>query len=101
MTRAARVFQRIELIALAIGLSVGALSSVLVTWWGSLPVAFRELFRGGNIGGQFLAVAAIIGLVGLILFVVNLFSGIRGFWFWRLLGYSCFLISLTFFGSLV
>ena len=92
---------RTEIVALIIGLIGSGFSYALVSWWGLFPVDVREFFRGGNTGGQIIGFFAIIGLAGTLLMFANLITGLRRFWWLRLLGYISFLFLTISFGLAV
>jgi multisubunit Na+/H+ antiporter MnhG subunit len=92
---------KIEIISLILGLIGSVFMFALISWWELFPVDVRETFRGGNSGAQVMGVFIIVGLLGVFLMFYNLFSGLRNFWWLRLLGYMSFLFLTGSFASLV
>jgi len=79
-----RTFYGIELTALVIGIVGGLIAFVLTSWFGSLPQAFTGFFRLGTIGARLLVNVPIFALIGFVIFLVNLFAGLRRLWPLRL-----------------
>lgn len=64
----------IDIGMLAIGL-IGACTLLMINIaWPELPTETREIFRGGNKGAQFCAVAITIGVVGMTVMLFNFFT---------------------------
>ena len=86
---------RIEIAALIVGLVGAGVATGLIANWGALPVEVTDWFKPGQIGFMVLFSTWPIGLAGLVLMCVNLFTGSRKLWQLRLLGFACFPRSLT------
>ncbi|MBL1141884.1 MAG: hypothetical protein HND53_07640 [Proteobacteria bacterium] len=81
---------KIELTMLIIGLIGSGISYTLVNWGNTFPIELNMFFQSGNLGGQFIGIFALIGLIGYFVMFYNLFIGRRQLWWARLIGYFIF-----------
>ena len=96
-----KTFYGIELTALVIGIVGGLIAYALTSWFGSLPQAFTGFFRLGTTGARFLVNVPIVVLIGCVIFLINLFAGLRRLWSLRLIGFLLCFFSLIFYSLLL
>jgi len=84
---------RIEELMLWCGTVAAAWMTILARFHEALGRSVVEAFRGGSAGGIVLGVALAVGGLGLIFFLINIFSGARAHWPRRLTACLAFLVA--------
>lgn len=66
-----------------------------------LPDSIHEFFRGGNHGGVIIGLSILCGLLGMVLYPINIIFKRRKFWGCRLFLVMLLFVEMAFLGSMV
>lgn len=90
---------RLEVAALVTGLASIAVALLLPFAWSLFPEIMRAYFLGGEPGAIVVGVGVLVGIVGSMLFVLNLFRRQFTLWWARLLAVSALSLGLATVGA--
>ena len=93
------MWQRIEITSLSLGLLSVAVLLIEIFFWNHIPDIAHQYFYGGEPGAFVTGLLIIVGLVGSLLFLVNLCFKRFYLWWLRLLGVTAMVFGIAVIGA--